>query len=313
MEEYLLVEKYRPKTVEDTILPSRIKKQFLSFVESGSIPNLLLSGPSGVGKTTIAKAMLEQLGVDYLVINGSLDRNIDTLRVEISNFASSVSFTSKKKYVIIDESDYLNAQSFQPALRNFIEKYSNNCGFILTCNFKNKIIEPLHSRCSVIEFDLHKDEVMPLIKDFLIRLIYILKTENIEYDKKVLVELIKKYMPDWRRLLNEIQRYSYSGKIDVGILSVKDDTIYQQLIEYLKSKKFDDMRVWVAENMDIDAAMFYKQLYQIFPSRMDSSRSLAQSILTLAEYQYKESFVANPEINRVAALTEIMSEASWKS
>lgn len=310
--EFLWVEKYRPKTVQDTILPAELKATFQQFVDQKNIPNLLLTGRAGIGKTTIAKAMLEEIGADYIVINGSMNGNIDTLRNEIANFASSISFTGGRKYVILDEADYLNANSTQPALRNFMEEFSNNCGFILTCNFKNRIIEPLHSRCSVVEFAIPNAEKPKMAALFFKRTCNILEKECVAFDQKAVAEFIQLYFPDWRRCLNELQRYASTGKIDAGILANKNDENINTLIGFMKEKKFTELRKWVAENTDIDSSILYRQLYDVLPKKLKSTQSLASAIIILAEYQYKEAFVANSEINRVAALVTLMAEADWK-
>jgi DNA polymerase III delta prime subunit len=312
-EDFLWVEKYRPRTVSDTILPAQLKATFQQFVDQNDVPNLLLTGRAGVGKTTIAKAMLNEIGADYSVVNGSNDgRLIDTLRVKILNFASSISFSGGRKYVILDEADYLNPESVQPALRNFMEEFSNNCGFILTCNFKNRIIEPLHSRCSVVEFTIPKADRPKLAGQFFNRVKTVLETEGVEYDQQTVAEFIQLYFPDWRRVLNELQRYSATGRIDSGILSNKSDDNLNTLIGYMKDKKFTEVRRWVAENNDIDSNILYRSLYDILPSKLKSTSSVAGAIITLAEYQYKEAFVANTEINRVAALATLMAECDWK-
>ena len=311
-DDFLWVEKYRPKTVKNTILPNDLKKTFQQFVDQDNVPNLLLTGRAGVGKTTIAKAMLEEIGADYIVINGSMNGNIDTLRTEISNFASSVSFTGGRKYVILDEADYLNAQSTQPALRNFMEEFSKNCGFILTCNFKNRIIEPLHSRCSVVEFKIANEDKQSIAAQFYKRVTGILETENVEFDKPTVAELVKTYFPDWRRVLNELQRYASTGRIDAGILANKGEDNFNALIKLMKERDFTNMRKWVAENTDIDSSILYRQLYDMLPTKIGSTQSVADAIVILADYQYKEAFVANSEINRVAALATLMAEVDWK-
>lgn len=311
-EEFLFVEKYRPKTVEETILPDDLKNTFQTFVDNKNIPNLILSGTAGVGKTTIAKAMLEELGCDYIVINGSDEgRSIDVLRNEIKNFASSVSFAGGRKYVILDEADYLNANSTQPALRNFMEEYSKNCGFILTCNFLNRIIEPLHSRCSVIQFRLSKEDKPKMASQFFKRVQNILKTENIEYDDKVIAELIKKYFPDNRRVLNEIQRYSVTGKIDAGILSKMSDVNISELMNALKEKEFSVVRKWAALNVDGETTPIFRKIYDSMYDYV-KPESVPQVVVTLADYQYKSAFVADHEINLVACLTELMVDCEWK-
>ena len=311
-DEFLWVEKYRPKTVKDTILPNSLKETFQQFVDQDNVPNLLLTGRAGVGKTTIAKAMLEQIGADYIIINGSMNGNIDTLRTEISNFASSVSFTGGRKYVILDEAVYLNPNSTQPALRNFMEEFSKNCGFILTCNFKNRIIEPLHSRCSVIEFKIANEDKQQIAAQFYKRVTNILETENVEFDKSTVAELVKTYFPDWRRVLNELQRYASTGRIDSGVLANKSADNLNALITLMKERNFTEVRKWVAENTDIDSAVLYRSLYDLLPTKIGSTQSIADAIIILAEYQYKEAFVANSEINRVAALATLMAEVDWK-
>jgi len=312
IDDFLWVEKYRPKKVSEAILPDSLKTVFQQFVDQDNIPNLILTGRAGVGKTTVAKAMLEEIGADYITINGSMNGNIDTLRVEIANFASTVSFGGGRKYVILDEADYLNPNSTQPALRNFMEEFSSNCGFILTCNFKNRIIEPLHSRCSVIEFNIPKDEKQAIAASFFKRVCGILESEEVEYDKQAVAKLLQTYFPDWRRVINELQRYSATGRIDVGILANKSDDNINTLIQMMKDKRFTDMRKWVNDNSDIDSAVLYRSLYDILPEKLSSTASVADSIIILAEYQYKEAFVANSEINRVAALATLMAEADWK-
>ena len=311
-EDFLWVEKYRPKTIAETILPEDLKKTFQQFVDQKNVPNLLLTGRAGVGKTTVAKAMLNELGCDYITINSSMNGNIDTLRVEIANFASSISFTGGRKYVILDEADYLNPNSTQPALRNFMEEFSNNCGFILTCNFKNRIIEPLHSRCSVVEFNIAKGDRPKMAAQFFKRTCEILAGENVPYEQKAVAEVIQKHFPDWRRVLNELQRYSATGKIDSGILASSNLDNMSVLLDHLKNKNFTEMRKWVGENIDMDSAVLYQALYDILPTKIKSTVSIAGAIITLAEYQYKEAFVANSEVNRVAALSVLMSELDWK-
>jgi len=309
-EQFLWVERYRPRKIEDCILPDELKSTFQKFVDDGSIPNLLLSGTAGVGKTTVARAMLEQINADYIVINGSMNGNIDTLRNDIRNFAATVSFTGGRKYVILDEADYLNANSTQPALRNFMEEYSSNCGFILTCNFANRIIAPLHSRCSVVEFKINGKQKAPLAKQFMDRVNTILDTEGIEYDKKVVAELIMKHFPDWRRVLNELQRYAASGKIDSGILAQMDNLDIRELSKLLKARDFTSMRKWVATNSSMDANMLFRKLYDVSTETMQSE-SIPELVLILAEYQYKAAFVVDQEINTAACLTKIMMNCEW--
>ena len=311
--EYLWCQKYRPRTVADTILPKDLKDTFQKFVDDKNVPNLLLAGRAGVGKTTIARAMLDELEADYIVINGSMNGNIDTLRVDIQNFASTVSFSGGRKYVILDEADYLNANSTQPALRNFMEEFSKNCGFILTCNFVNRIIEPLHSRCSVVNFNINASDRPKLAAQFFKRTLGILDAEHVEYEQKAVAELINTYFPDWRRVLNELQRYSATGRIDSGILRNKSSETIEELVAFLKAKKFSEVRKWVAENSDIDSATLYRSLYDILPTKLNTTSSVADSIIILAEHEYKEAFVANPEINRMAALVTLMAELNdWK-
>jgi len=312
MEEFLWVEKYRPKTVADTVLPAELKKTFQQFVENKNVPNLLLTGSAGVGKTTIAKAMLEELGADYIVINGSDEgRLIDTLRTKIKNFASSMSLSGGRKYVILDEADYINADSVQPALRNFMEEYSSNCGFILTCNFVNKIIAPLHSRCSVVEFKISNKEKPKMAGEFFKRVCTILDKENVVYDQKVVAEVITKHFPDNRRILNELQRYSATGKIDAGILTNSSDDNFKVLIDALKKKEFSTARKWVGQNIDGDVAPFFRKLYDTIYDHAEPS-SIPQIVVTLADYQHKSAFAADQEINTMALLTEIMVDTEWK-
>lgn len=309
LEEFLWVEKYRPKTIEETILTADLKQTFQQFVDQGNIPNLLLSGPAGCGKTTVARAMLEQLGCDYIVINGSMNGNIDTLRNDISRFASSVSLSGGRKMVILDEADYLNAQSTQPALRNFMEEFSANCGFILTCNFVDRIIEPLHSRCSVVKFRIRKSELPELAKQFLRRVCGILDNEGVTYDKSAVVEVIKKHFPDWRRVINELQHYSATGAIDSGILRNFSDDSLNKLIGYMKDKNFTAVRKWVAES-DMDTNEFFRAFYDKAENYLVAG-SIPMLVLHLAKYQYQNSFAADPEINLVACLTEIMADCTF--
>lgn len=311
MEQFLWVEKYRPKTIADTILPNSLKTVFQQFVDQGNIPNLILSGSAGVGKTTVARAMLEELGCDYIVINGSMNGNIDTLRNDIKSFASSVSLAGGRKYVILDEADYLNANSTQPALRNFMEEFSKNCGFILTCNFKNRIIEPLHSRCSVIDFIIPNAEKPRMAAHFFKRVLDILAKENVEYEQKAVAALIEKHFPDWRRVLNELQRYASTGKIDTGILSDLSSDNVLAVVKLLKDKNFTEVRKWVAMNSDMDTPTFYRKLYDEASNYLKPN-SVPQLVLTLADYQYKAAFVADQEINTAACLTELMVECEFK-
>lgn len=309
-EEFLWVEKYRPKTIEDTILPCDLKATFQQFVDQKNIPNLILAGSAGVGKTTVARAMLEQLGCDYIVINGSMNGNIDTLRNEILNFASSVSLSGGRKYVILDEADYLNANSTQPALRNFMEEFSRNCGFILTCNFKNRIIEPLHSRCSVVDFKIPKKAMAKLATQFFKRVQFILEAEQIEFDSKVVAEVINKHFPDWRRILNELQRYSATGKIDSGILANMSEASIKELVGLLKTQNYTEIRKWVKNNLDTDVNYLYNQFYEI-SSDICTKQTAPVLVLHLAKFQYQNAFAANPEINFMAFLVQIMIECEF--
>jgi len=307
----LWVEKYRPKTIDNCILPQQIKETFQTFVDQQNVPNLLLTGGPGVGKTSVAKAMLEQLDSDYIVVNGSMSGNIDTLRNDIKTFASSVSFSGGRKYVILDEADYLNAQSTQPALRNFMEEFSKNCGFILTCNFVNRIIEPLHSRCSVIHFKIPNKEKPKMAQSFFKRVMKILEDNNIQADQKVVAELLQMHFPDWRRVLNELQRYSVSGSIDSGILVSLSDDNFKALVQYIKDKNFTEMRKWVGLNSDNDSTSIFRLIYDNSSTYLKPN-SIPQLVLILADYQHKAAFVADQEINLVACLTEMMAELEWK-
>ncbi len=309
--DFLLVEKYRPKTIAETILPKELKASFQGYVDNGDIPQLILTGKSGIGKTTVARAMLEQLECDYIVINGSLEgRNIDTLRNEISGFASSMSMLGKRKYVIVDEADGL-PELIQKALRGFMEQYSKNCGFIITCNYVNKLIPAMHSRAAVIEFKIPKDEKADIAGQFYKRLLQILKEENIEADKAVLGQLILKHFPDFRRILNEIQRYSATGKIDSGILAnMKSDSI-KTIIGYMKEKNFSSVRKWVGENSDVDSDTFFREFYDN-ANEYFTSAGVPQLVLTINDYQYKAAFVLDKEINMVAFFTECMINCEMK-
>ena len=310
-DDFLWVERYRPKKIEDCILPESLSDTFKQIVASGDLHNMLLTGTAGLGKTTVAKALCNELDLDWILINGSEEGNIDTLRSKIKQFASSVSLTGGYKVVILDEADYLNAQSFQPALRGFIEEFSGNCRFILTCNFKNRIIEPLHSRCGVYEFNTNKKMLAELSMQFMKRLTTILEQEGIEYDKKVLAELIIRFAPDWRRVINECQRYSLSGRIDTGILSLLSNSSVNDLIGYLKAKDFKKMRSWVTNNIDTDASSIFRKIYDTMYDTIQPN-SIPRTVLILADYQYKNAFVADHELNVVACLTELMAEVEWK-
>jgi DNA polymerase III delta prime subunit len=300
----LWTEKYRPSKVEDCILPERLKHPFAEYVRQKMIPNLLLSGGAGVGKTTIAKAMCEEIGCDYLVINGSDESGIDVFRTKIKNYASSLSMEGGRKVIIIDEADYLNPNSTQPALRNAMEEYAGNCSFIFTCNFKGRIIEPLHSRCAVVDFTLKAGEKQKMATDFFTRVQMILKTEAVEFDKAVLVEFIKKFFPDFRRILNELQRYSSFGKIDVGLLSHLGDVDIAEIIKHLKAKDFGALRKWVASH-DVEPTTLFRKLYDNMYTTL-KPESIPQMVLLLADYQYKGAFVADQEINVMALLVELM-------
>ena len=310
--DFLWVEKYRPKKIDECILPNSLKDTFKEFLSNGDMPNLLLSGTAGTGKTTVARALCEELGYTTLVINGSLDRNIDTLRNDISTFASTVSFDGGKKCVILDEADYLNPQSFQPALRGFIEHFSKNVRFILTCNFKDKIIEPIHSRTTYVDFRIDKKDLPGLMGDFMNRTISILEGEGIVISSKpALAELIKRHFPDMRRTLNELQRYSSGGVIDQGLLARVGETDVDGLMSLLKDKNFSGMRQWVVDNIDTDPISIYRQIYDQMHKYLQP-QSVPQVVLLIADYQYKQAFVQDAEINLVAFLTEVMVEVEWK-
>ena len=309
MEHLLWTEKHRPKRIEDCILPERLKKPFQEYVNQGSIPNLLLAGGAGVGKTTVAKAMCEEIGCDYMVINGSDESGIDTFRTKIKNYASSMSLTGGRKVIIIDEADYLQANSTQPALRNAMEEFAANCSFIFTCNYKSKLIQPLHSRCAVIDFSLKGDEKSSMASQFFKRIQGILQSEEVVYDDKVIAEVIKKHFPDFRRVLNELQRYSQFGKIDVGILSQIENVQIDEVIKYIKAKDFSAIRKWVATT-GLDANVVFRQIYDALYEVM-KPHSIPQAVLIIADYQYKSAFVADPEINLVACLTELMANCEY--
>jgi len=310
-QDFLWTEIYRPKTVDECVLPQELKDVFNAFIQDGEVPNLILSGGAGVGKTTVARALLDELGRDYMFINGSLEgRNIDTLRTLIKDYASSVSFQGGRKYVILDEADYLNAQSTQPALRNFMEEFSSNCGFILTCNFKNRIIDPLQSRCSVIDFKFKNSEKPELAMQMFKRAITVLDENNIEYNKKVVAEIVQQKFPDFRRVWNTLQQGSVLGAIDTGVLTQSDDSI-TSLVDYLKNKEFTEMRKWVAENSDIDSNMIFRKLYDNAYQYL-KPESIPQIVVHIADYQYKAAFAVDQEINLVAFLTHVMMDCEFK-
>ena len=311
-EDFLFIEKYRPRCIDDVILSKNLKDTFKQFVKQKEVPNLLLVGPAGVGKTSVAKAMLEELGSDYIIINGSLDGNIGTLRNDILTFASSVSFFGGRKYVILDEADYLNPNSTQPALRNFMEQYSSNCGFILTCNYPNKIIKELHSRCSVIDFKMSIQDKADVAKQFLDSCLNILTKENIKFDKDAVIQVLAKFFPDMRRCLNELQRYSAAtGTIDAGILVNFSEINLKKLIGYLKDKDFTNVRKWVSDNSDMDTTAFYRQLYDNCMGFF-TPVGAAQLVRFISIYQYREAFVADREINTAAFCIEVMIDCQFK-
>ncbi|OUT64557.1 MAG: DNA polymerase [Planctomycetaceae bacterium TMED10] len=311
MEEFLWVEKYRPRKVEECVLSQDLKKIFQNVLDKGELQNMMFTGTAGTGKTTVARALCNELDLDYIIINGSEESGIDTLRNKIKQFASSVSLSGGLKVVILDEADYLNPQSTQPALRGFIEEFSANCRFILTCNFKNRIIEPLHSRTSVIEFAMPKKEKEALAGQFMQRVQQILAAESINSEPAVIAELIMKYFPDFRRTLNELQRYSNFGKIDSGILVNANDIALDTLMNALKIKDFRKMRQWVADNIDIEPASMFRKVYDNMNEYVEP-QSIPQLVLILADYQYKNSFVADHELNMVACLTEVMAGVKFK-
>ncbi len=306
---FLWVEKYRPRTISETILPDSLKQVFQKIVESGELPNMLFTGSAGLGKTTVAKALCNELGNDFIIINGSEEGNIDTLRTKIKQFASTVSLQGGYKVVILDEADYLNPQSTQPALRGFIEEFADNCRFILTCNFKNRIIQPLHSRCGVYEFNTSKKDMAQLAANFMERVTAILEAEQVEYDKRTVADLIMKFAPDWRRVLNELQRYSVLGSV-AGSVSSTSGGSFDELYAHLKAKDFKKMRGWVVNNIDTDAAAIFRGLYDSMYDKV-APQSIPQLVLILADYQYKNAFVADHELNVVACLTEVMANVQF--
>lgn len=308
-EHFLWVEAYRPRTIDDCILPKDLKEYFKKQIDLGEIQNMLFAGTAGTGKTTVARALCEELGTDYIVINGSEESGIDVLRTKIRSFASTVSFTGRTKVVILDEADYLNPNSTQPALRGFIEEYAANCRFIFTCNFKNRIIQPLHSRCAVIDFKLPKEEKPKMAAAFFKRTTEILTKESIPFDTKALAKVVEKHFPDFRRTLNELQRYSQTGQIDEGILANLADANMGELIECLKDKDWKRMRTWVVNNIDNEPASLFRKIYDTLISHTNQVPSL---VLTIADYNYKSAFVSDQEINMVACLTEIMANVEIK-
>jgi DNA polymerase III delta prime subunit len=309
--DFLWVEKYRPRTVSECILPESLKSTFSEIVENEQVPNMLLTGTAGLGKTTVARAICNQLNLDYILINGSEEGNIDTLRTKIKHFASTVSLEGDLKVVILDEADYLNAQSTQPALRGFIEEFSDNCRFIMTCNFKNRVIEPLHSRCSIYEFNTSKKDMQKLCAEFFARTMYVLEQEGIVVESKdEIANLIMRYAPDWRRVLNELQRSSIGGKLNIAMLQTASDQ-YDDLFEHLKKKDFKKMRKWVSDNMDVDSSVVFRSIYDSMYEKVEPS-SIPQLVLYLADYQYKNAFVADHELNMVACMTEIMANVEFQ-
>lgn len=311
MNEFLWAQAYRPKTVQECILPERLKNVFQEFVHSGDIPNLMLTGSAGVGKTTVALAMCEELNISYLFINSSDERGIDVLRTKIKNYASTFSFDTKRKVIILDEADYITPEA-QAALRGSMEEFSSNCSFILTCNFKARLIDAIHSRCSVIDFTLHADEKPKMAAAFMSRITDILTKENVQFDKNVLVEIVKKYFPDFRRTLNELQRYSANGALDAGVLAqISSIRNMNDLIKNLKDKNFSDMRKWVVANSDIDPARIFRKIYDSLYDYM-KPESIPQAVVILAKYQYQSAFVADQEINLVAMLTELMVDCEYE-
>lgn len=308
-EHFLWVEKYRPKKIADCFLPNDLKQYFEGIIENGEIQNMLLSGSAGTGKTTVARALCEELNSDYILINGSEESGIDVLRTKIKQFASTVSFTGNTKVVILDEADYLNPNSTQPALRGFIEEFANNCRFIFTCNYKNRIIPPLHSRCAVIDFKIPKNEKPKLAAAFYKRVVEILSLEDIESNAKVVAKVVEKHFPDFRRTLNELQRYSQTGSIDEGILVNVSEAAMDELVEALSEKDWKRMRSWVVNNLDNDPVSLFRRIYDTL---VPITNHVPQLVLTIADYQYKSAFVSDQEINLVACLTEIMASVEFK-
>jgi DNA polymerase III delta prime subunit len=308
--DFLWVEKYRPTKVSDCVLPQSLKNTFSTLVSTGELPNMLFTGTAGVGKTTVAKALCKELDLDYIIVNGSEEGNIDTLRNKIKHFASTVSLQGGYKVVILDEADYLNPQSTQPALRGFIEEFSNNCRFILTCNFKNRIIEPLHSRCSVYEFAIPNSEKPAIASGIFKRVTEILRLEGVTFDQKIVATLVEKYFPDFRRVINELQRYSLSGTIDNGILVNLSESNIKVLITHLKEKDFKGMRKWVVDNIDTEPAAIFRKIYDNLNAYIKPT-SIPQTVVILADYQYKNAFVADHELNVVACMVELMANVEF--
>ena len=306
-EDYIWTEIYRPKTIDDCILPDHLKKTFKEFVTQGNVPHLLLAGTPGIGKTTVAKALCNEIGCDFMVIPASEERGIDTLRTKIRQYASSVSFAGGRKVIILDEADNLTPDA-QSGLRGALEEFAGNCSFIFTCNYKARIIEPLHSRCAVIEFKLKNSEKPKIALELMHRMEFILNAEKVPFEKKVLAEIIQKHFPDYRRILNELQRYSTSGAIDIGILSQVSDVSIKELIGFLKAKDFSSMRKWVGSNSDMDHSKLYRNIYDNLYDYLQPS-AIPQAVIILGEYQYKAAFVADPEINTVACLTNKIGRA----
>ena len=311
VDQVLFVEKYRPKTIADCILPEQLKNTFQQYVDKKEIPNLIFAGSAGVGKTTVAKAMCDEIGADYIMINGSDESGIDTLRTKIKGFASTVSLIGGRKVIIIDEADYLNPNSTQPAFRGVIEEFASNCSFIFTCNYKNRIIQPIHSRCSVIDFKLQNGQRAKMATLLLKRVKEILKIEGVDFDEKVLAEVITKYFPDYRRVLNELQRYSVSGKIDVGILSTMTDVKLNELVEGLRDKNFKEVRKWVGTNSDNDANKIFREIYDKMYDIL-KPETIPLAVVLIGKYQYQSAFVVDQEINLMAFLTEMMIECEFK-
>ena len=311
-DDFLWVEKYRPHKISDCVLPSDLQEPFSDFVDQGKVPNLILTGGPGTGKTTAAKALCDETQTDFLMVNGSDEgRSIDTVRTTLNQFCSSVSMTGNRKAIIMDEADYMNPDSVQPALRGFIEKFGNNVSFLFTCNYPNRIIDPIHSRCAVFDFSIPLNEKPKLAEQYLLLCEEILGKEGIEFERKVLIQLIMKHFPDFRRVLNELQRYSSSGRIDTGILTSLEEVNVGELVSSLKGKKFSEVRKWTNSNMDTDTARIFRKLYDSLSSHL-KPQSVPQAVLIIADYQYKSAFVVDQEINLVACLTEIMVECEFK-